>query len=427
MMPIMQWPWSRRRDIEPSNVLTSISDPSLAALFSPGGLADFSDIIVGEASALGLSAVFRAVSLISGTLAMLPLRSLREDPKTEVIQRVPSVFDDPDGPDGQTVFEWKETLFLHSLLYGRAGALKVFNQAGGLARLPLVHPLSWYTCEPTREEHNNPDRFPVGGIWFIVTLNDGTQVKLDNRDFFYVPAMTSDKFTGLGLLNVGRQSMATSISADRSAARMFKSGAMISGIATPADDLEVIDDIPELRRQINNAMTGYENAGGIAIVNRRLNFSPWTMTNSDAQFLQSRQFQIEEISRWTGVPPHLLMQTDKQTSWGTGVDEQNRAMGRTVLAPWASRLEQRASRLLAKPRWVEFDFSGLERPSPKDEVALIISEIGAGLLTIDEGRALRNRPPLPQTEGLDVRPELDEDSVLDPVPTTEDQKQVAAA
>jgi HK97 family phage portal protein len=151
------------------------------------------------------------------------------------------------------------------------------------------------------------------------------------------------------------------------------------------------------------------------------------MTNSDAQFLQSRQFQIEEISRWTGVPPHLLMQTDKQTSWGTGVDEQNRAMGRTVLAPWASRLEQRASRLLAKPRWVEFDFSGLERPSPKDEVALIISEIGAGLLTVDEGRALRNRPPLPQTEGLDIRPELDEDSVLDPVPTTDDQKQVTAA
>lgn len=416
-MRIMQWPWSKRRDVEPSNVLTSISDPSLAALFAPGGFTDLSDVIVGEASALGLSAVFRAVSLISGSLAMLPMRSLRKD-SDGTITRVPSVFDDPDGPDGQTVFEWKETLFLHAVLYGRAGAIKVFNQAGGLSRLPLVHPLSWYTQEPTYEEYRDPARYPVGGMWFIVTLNDGTQVKLDARDFFYVPAMTSDKFTGLGLLNVARGSLATSISADRSAARMFKSGAMISGIATPADDLEVIDDIPELRRQINNAMTGYENAGGIAIVNRRLTFSPWTMTNSDAQFLQSRQFQIEEIARWTGVPPHLLMQTDKQTSWGTGVDEQNRAMGRTVLAPWASRLEQRASRLLANPRWVEFDFSGLERPSPKDEVALIIQEMQAGLLTQDEGRALRNRPPLPQTEGLDVRPELD-DELAEPAPAIE--------
>lgn len=424
-MPIMQWPWSKRRDDEPSNVLTSISDPSLAALFAPGGTSDLSDVVVGEASALGLSAVFRAVSLISGTLAMLPLRSLRKD-NIGTIQRVPSVFDDPDGPDGQTVYEWKETLFIHAVLYGRAGALKVYNAAGGLARLPLVHPLSWYVQEPTLEEYADPNRYPVGGMWFIVTLNDGCQVKLDGDAFFYVPAMSSDRFVGLGLLNVARGSLGTSVSADRAAAKQFKSGAMISGYATPADDLEVLDDIPELRRQINNTMTGYENAGGIAIVNRRLNFTPWTMTNNDAQFLQSRQFQIEEISRWTGVPPHLLMQTDKQTSWGTGVDEQNRAMGRTVLAPWASRLEQRASRLLANPRWVEFDFSGLERPSPKDEVALIISEIDAGLMTIDEGRALRNRPPLPQTEGLDTRPQLEEEPA-EPAPAIEPAPEKEAA
>jgi HK97 family phage portal protein len=421
----MRWPWSQRRDVDPSNALTSIGDPNLAALFAGGGLTDLTDVVVGEGNALGLSAVFRAVSLISGSLAMLPLRSLREDPATKTIQRVPSVFDDPDGPDGQTVYEWKETLFLHGVLYGRAGAMKIYNQAGSLVRLAITHPLSWYTQTPTVEEAKDPARYPVGGIWFIVTLNDQTRVKLDARDFWYVPAISSDGVNGLGLLNVAKGSLSTSISADRSAAKMFKSGAMISGIASPADELEVVDNIPELRRQINSAMTGYENAGGIAIVNRRLNFTPWTMSNSDAQFLQSRQFQIEEISRWTGVPPHLLMQTDKQTSWGTGVDEQNRAMGRTVLAPWASRVEQRASRLLAKPRWVEFDFSGLERPSPKDEVALIISEIDAGLLTLDEGRALRNRPPLPQTEGQDIRPELDEDPAPDPAPA--DQKQVTAA
>jgi HK97 family phage portal protein len=421
MMPIMQWPWSRRSDVEPSAIDISTPSPELAALFSPGGLVDLGDVIVGEQSALGLSAVFRACSLISGSLGMLPLRTLREDPATKTIQRVPSVFDDPDGPDGQTVFEWKETLLLHGILYGRAGAMKVYNQAGSLVRLPLVHPLSWHTQLPTvQEAQGGPDTYPAGGVWFIVTLDDGSQVKLDSDSFWYVPS-----FNGLGLLNTARASLATSISGDRSAARMFRSGAMVSGVATPADDAEDLDDIPEIRRQINNAMTGYENAGGIAIINRRLTITPWTMTNADAQFLQSRQFQIEEISRWTGVPPHLLMQTDKQTSWGTGVDEQNRAMGRTVLAPWATRVEQRGSRLLARPRWVEFDFSGLERPSPQDEVALIIAEIGAGLLTVDEGRAIRNRPPLPQTEGRDVRPELDEEPA-DPAPAT-DQKQVTKA
>ncbi|MDM4723405.1 phage portal protein [Micromonospora sp. WMMA1363] len=56
----------------------------------------------------------------------------------------------------------------------------------------------------------------------------------------------------------------------------------------------------------------------IAVVNRRLKFSPWTMSATDAQFLQSRQFSVEEVARWFGVPPHLLMQTERQTSWGRG-------------------------------------------------------------------------------------------------------------
>jgi HK97 family phage portal protein len=124
------------------------------------------------------------------------------------------------------------------------------------------------------------------------------------------------------------------------------------------------------------------------------------MSSVDAQFLESRQFSIEEISRWFGVPPHMLMQTDKQTSWGTGVEEQHRALGRTVLSPWAQRFEQRCSRLLPQPRFVEFDFAGLERPSPKDEIELLMKQTGGKpILTVNEARAIRNLPPV---DGGDV-------------------------
>src|SRR3954471_23876061 len=210
MMPIMQWPWSRRSDVEPSNIDLSTPSTELATLFS-GGFTDIGDIVVNERTALGLSAIFRAVSLISGSLGMLPLRSLREDPATKVIQRVPSVFDDPDGPDGQTVYEWKETLLVHGILHGRAGAIKAYNQAGSLVRLPLVHPLCWYVELPTVEEVRDPTRYPVGGVWVIVTLNGGTQVKLDGKDFWYVPSISSDGRYGMGLLNTARSSLATSI------------------------------------------------------------------------------------------------------------------------------------------------------------------------------------------------------------------------
>jgi HK97 family phage portal protein len=389
----MRWPW-RARPEPPANTSLSIADPTLAALFTPGGVVDLAGVSVGETSALGLSALYRALSLVSGTLASLPLNSWRAAGGDQR-EKVSSIFDDPDGPEGQTVFEWKESAFLHLMLHGKAGALKVRNEAGGLVRLPLVHPLSFRVEQPTLEEQRNPGKMPVGGVWFVVTLDDKTQVKLDAQDFWYVPAASLGGQVGISLLTYARQSLATSIAADKAAAKVFASGALISGLATPADDTDIADDIPQIRTELNRNVLGHENAGTIALVNRRLQFTPWTMTAQQAQFLESRQFQIEEISRWTGVPPHLLMQTDKQTSWGTGVDEQNRGLSKFVLGHWANRFEQRASRLLARPRWCEFDFAGLERPNFAVEIELLLKQVAGGLLTVNEARAVRNLPPLP--------------------------------
>ncbi len=385
----MRWPWSRRVE-EPSNTALSITDPQLAALLSPGGTVDLAGVHVGEQSALGLSALFRGVNLIAGTLGSLPLRSLQKDETGTPVQ-FPSVFDDPD-PDGQTPFEWKESLFAHLVIHGRAGALKVRNVAGALVMLPLVHPLCFYPEMPTVGDFRS-GMLPVGGVWFRVMLADGTQVRLDSRDFWYIPALAMTPQFGQGLMNTARRSLSTAIAGEKSAAKMFSSGALLSGIATPTDDYDLAEDIPKIRAEINNSMLGHENAGTIALVNRRLQFTPWTMTAQQAQFIESRQFQIEEISRWTGVPPHLLMQTDKQTSWGTGVDEQNRGLSKFVLGHWATRVEQRASRVLGAPRWSEFDFAALERPNFATNVGLVLQQVAAGLISADYGRSLLNIPP----------------------------------
>ena len=389
------WPRRSRRVEEQPRALISIADPALAAYFSPGGgLVDLAGVQVSEFSILGLSAMFRAVSLISGTLASLPLRTLTDTAggQSDVVR---SVFDNPDGPDHQTQFEWEETLFAHLIIHGKAGALKVRNQAGAVVRLALVHPLCFYPEEPTLEEYADPAKMmPRGGIWFKVTLNDATQVRLDADDFWYVPAMSLNGIHGLGLLQVARNALGTSIAGDRAAAKMFSNGALISGLATPEDDFEP-DELPQMRQELDRGLTGYENAGGIALVNRRMKFTPWTLSAVDAQFLQSRQFQIEDVARWTGVPPHLLMQTEKQTSWGTGVEEQNRALGRTVLNPWATRFEGRGTRLLGRPRRIEIDFIGLERPSPDREIELDLSQVAAGVMTVDEYRRKRGWTPLP--------------------------------
>jgi HK97 family phage portal protein len=240
---------------------------------------------------------------------------------------------------------------------------------------------------------------PIGGVWFDVLLNTGNIRRYDATDFWYLPGPSLRGQQGIGLLQVARQSLGTSIAGDRAAARTFGNGALISGLATPdSDDEDITSDIPQLRRDLDRATSGYENAGAIAVVNRRLKFTPWTMTAQQAQFLESRQFQIEEVSRWTGVPPHLLMQTEKQTSWGTGVEMQDRALARSVLGTWSKRFEERASRLLANPRTVEFDFAALERPSPDREIELDLQQVKAGVMTVDEYRDKRGWDPIPEPD-----------------------------
>lgn len=410
----MRWPWTPKQT-ETVNRGTSISGDVTNAVNLPQLEAQWllragrAGAVTDELEALRSSAMYRGVALISGTLAGLPFNSYTGEATGRRI--VPSVFDNPD-PDGQTPYEWKETAFIHLILHGRCGALKIRNAAGGLAALPLVHPNHFNVALPAKDEH------PIGGVWFDISLENGDAYRTDAAGFWYVPAMSLDGRTGVGLLELAARSIGTTLAGDDTASSLFTSGATISGLATPDydDEVDITEDVPEIRRQLDSATTGESNAGRIALVNRRLKFTPWTMTAQQAQVLESRQFQIEEISRWTGVPPHLLMQTDKQTSWGTGVDEQNRGLSKFVLGHWASRFEQRASRLLANPRWTEFDFAGLERPNFAVEIDLLIKQVQAGLITVNEARAIRNMAPLPEPAPAPEPPPGDDDEGDDDAP-----------
>jgi HK97 family phage portal protein len=382
--------WSRRHE---QRSTYSISDPTLAMFFGVGA-PNYSGVSVSESSALGLSAFWRAISLISGTIASLPMRTLRDsDDGTRV--RIGSFLDNPGGPDGPTPFEWTETVLADLLVHGNAFLAHVFNQGGGIAALVPIHPLS-VSIEL--------DADVLGGRVYQVSLVDGTRRTFTTLDMTHIPSLTLNgdgTGRGLSLISVARNSLGTGIAGDRAAARQFGNGAMISGLVTPEEDVTE-DEARQIKEGLNAKIAGVDNAGDIAVINRRLKLTPWSMTNEDAQFIESRAFQIEEVSRWTGVPPHLLGQTDKQTSWGTGVESQNRALARTVLAPWAARIEQRLSRLLPSPRYVLFDFAGLERPTPETEIALLIQQVDAGLMTPNEARRFHGMDPLPGGDTLRV-------------------------
>jgi HK97 family phage portal protein len=317
------------------------------------------------------------------------LRTLR-DTGDGMRQRLTSVFDDPGGPDGPVPMSWKETTVAHLLLHGNAYLRKIYGGAGQLVALEHIHPL----CVTPRWPLPGEDDYEIRRKHFYVTLLDGTFLNLTSDDLVHVMGLSLDGIAGMSAIAMARNGLGTALAGDRAAAKMFSSGALISGMVTAEDDMDETE-AKTVKATLDQKLNGWENAGTIPVINRKLKFTPWTMNAKDAQFLESRAFSIEEIARWFGVPPHLLMQTDKQTSWGTGVEEQNLGLARFNLVGWTTRIEQCLSRLLPGPRWVEFDFAGLERGTPEDEINLLIAQVGAGIMTADEARAIRNMPPLP--------------------------------
>lgn len=379
-------PWWRKKASEPE-ALISIGDPALAAFFGVGG--NHSGVNVNETTALGVSSVWRACSLISGTIASLPLKTFRDTAEGER-QRVASFLDSPAGPVGMTPFEWKQTVVLHLLLHGRALLLHLRNQGGAVIGLRPIHPFAASVDPPSYDSAGRllPKTFSVS------IQNGQTRTLTEGVDVTEILGMSLDGWYGLSVISVARNSLGTTIAGDRSAARMFSSGALMAGLVTPEEDVTE-EEAKTIKAGLDSKVTGWENAGSLAFVNRKLKFSPWTMSAEDAQFIQSRQFQIEEVARWFGIPPFELMQTEKQTSWGTGIEAQQRGLARGNLLGWTMRFEQRLTRLLGGPRFVEFDFAALERPTPEQEIRLLIEQVNAGLLTVNEARKIRNLPPIP--------------------------------
>lgn len=368
-----------------SSPLLSISNPAVAEYLGYG-LISYSGVSVNEVTAVTLSAVWRACNVVAGGLASMTLRSVRENRETGVIDVVSSFLDEVAGPESYTNFETVEMIVWHLLLHGDAFLMHRYNAAGALVGVTPIHPLSvgvyW-------------DNMLPGGKRFEVSLEDGAQLSLDADTMTQVMGPTLDGLRGISAITAGRNSLGTALSGDRSAARIFKNGALISGMVTPANGAELTaEDAAAIKRDINAKMLGQDNAGDIPVINRNLDFKPWTMTAQDAQFLESRQFSVEEIARWFGVPPHLLMQTEKQTSWGTGIEEQNRGLRLFTYLPWAERIESRLSRLLPRTQKAEFDFSRLERISPQDETKMLIDLVESGLMTPNEARRKQHLPPV---------------------------------
>lgn len=390
----IRWPWRR----EQRSGTVSISDPFLAQMLGwTGGDMPF----VSELLALNLSSVYRAVSLVAGSIATLPLRTYVTDSVTGLRAPGGSFLDSPAPVvNGRPMWQpasWKELAMVHTLMHGNLYLKHVYNNAGALSGLYPVHPLAvgvrWDLSDNPRP----------GGRLYDVTTVDGKYQVLDASQLTHVPGLSLDGLKGVSPLHVARVSLAGSLAGDKAAAKQFTRGPLIAGLLSPDDDMEP-EDAEKAKKMVVNAMSGPENAGDVVLLNRKLTFTPWQMSAADAQFLESREFQIEEVGRWFGIPPHLLGVTEKATSWGQGITEQNRGYARYTLRKHTTPLQESLTALIPSGKAAEFDYTAFEASSPEQQSTMLLGEVNGGVRTPNEARAVLNLPPIAGGESLRTPP-----------------------
>ncbi len=357
----------------------SIQNPSGWLGMSKAG----AGVDVTESSAMGSTAFFRGVSVIASTIASLPLKTYRTaDDATRSVMS--SVFDNPGG-QFFTPFEWVELVMVHLVIHGNAYLLHLYDGNGRLAGFFPVHPSlikpEWVTDDAGR----------ISGKQFRASVK-GSPVVYDETQMTQIMGLGCDGLRGYSILEIARNAIGTGLAGDAAAARMFANGMLIGGLVSTDDATLEKEDGKALIADLKARLTGSNNAGDLALVNASLKFTPWTQSAEDAQFLESRQYQVEEISRLLGVPKVLLAE-DGASSWGTGIGQLLSYMQKTTFVPWTKRVEQRLSTLLAQPQHVEFLYAGLMQGTPAEETALLAAQIASGIIDTEEARAILNLPP----------------------------------
>lgn len=362
----------------------SISDPRLLDWW--GVTPSLAGVEVSETSVLGLSAVFRAVQLIAGGIATLPLRSLQV--QDGISQQVPSWLDNPFGR--LTRFELIETTLTHLLLMGNAYLAHVYGGMGQLIGVTPFHP----SAVSIDVDNQGRKTYRVG------LINGDTEI-FDDTTLTHIRGLCLDGgIRGVSPIALARNgAFGTAIAADRSAANFFGHGPSVSAIASLAEEISE-DDARELVAGLERGLTGQANAGRIGFINRNLDIHALTVNHEESQWLQAREHQIADIARIFGVPSHLIGLEQKNSSWGTGISEMGRGFARYTLMQWTTRLEERLSQLLPAGQKAEFDYSGFLQPDPETEINALIAQVQAGLITPNEARRIRNMSPLPDGDRL---------------------------
>lgn len=402
---------------------TSLSDPALVN-FLRDGRETSSGMVVNERMMIKNSGMFRAVTLISGAVGMLPLplykrtQSTRQvkDENDKEIETITSTgaekaVDHPlfriltKKPNSwQTPFEFKSYMVQRALFDGIAYAVKSTGVSararGGFALKELI-PLRPALVEPRMEKDWR--------LHFIYHDPNGAPIDIPVEQMFWFRSpFSSDGVTGAKLLDVAAEAIGLAGTAERASGRVLRNGAIVGGVLEHPKAL-TDDAIVRLRTQFEERQSTVENAGKWIVAEDGLKASPFGSTLKDAQTSELRKYQTEEIGRFLGVPRPLLNMDE--TTWGTGIEQLGLFLVTYCLLPWFVMIEEAISRSLLSEAeqddyYAKFNEGALLRGSLKDQAEFFAKALGSGggrgWMTQNE---VRDKSELNPKDGGDELPE----------------------
>jgi HK97 family phage portal protein len=369
-----------------------ISDPVMVRW--SGGEPAHSGERVTVDTALQLDTVWACARIIASTIATLPVMLYERQrsglPQVAIDHPLYRVIHDRPNLD-MTAVEFWTAVIACKLLWGNGYAAITKRSDGSVIAL-----------DPMRTDRVTVDLQRDGSRTYTYVFNGVTTV-YQEEDVLHLKGFSLDGQTGMSTIAAGRHSLGTAIGAERVAGSIFKHGMRPSGYFKIPQFLSA-ENRAKARAYIEK-FTGSENTGKVPMVEGGWEFVPTTIPPNDAQFLETRGFNVETICRWFGVPPSLVGHTEKTTSWGTGLEQINLGFLTYTLRAHLKEIEQALSVKCLAPGdrdrfYPEFNVEGLLRADSAGRAAYYHSMVTDGLMTPNEVRKLENLPPLPGGDQL---------------------------
>ena len=354
---------------------------------------------VNERTAMQTTAVYACVRILAEAVASLPLHvyEYQDDGGKKLVHDHPLYYLLHDEPNPEmTSFVFRETLMSHLLIWGNAYAQIIRDGAGRV--------LGLYPLLPDKMEVQRDDK---GNIYYVYSRNSDENpmfkeygnIKLKAEDVLHIPGLGFDGLIGYSPIAMAKNAVGMTLACEEYGASFFANGANPGGVL---EHPGVLKDPSKVRESWNSVYRGVSNAHKIAVLEEGMKYQQIGIPPEEAQFLETRKFQINEIARLYRIPPHMVGDLDKSSF--SNIEQQSLEFVKYTLDPWVIRWEQSLQRSLLLPGekgkyFIKLNVDGLLRGDYQSRMNGYAVGRQNGWFSANDIREMENMNPILDEEG----------------------------